>query len=337
MKKLSLYFVLLTLIVPLALPLHALASTHYVDTTKDAADRSLSWSISGPMGGDVRELVVDPNDAQHLYLGTIDGQMYQSSDGARTWSRVVNFNHSGIYIDNIIIDPRDSKTLYVAAHKHKEPGGFFKTTDGGQTWRESVELKTEALHSLAQSASDPNVLIVGSNTGVYRSSDSGETWTQLPTSAYPDIRNVESIAVDPRNTDSIYVGTWHLPWKTEDGGQTWKSIKTGMIDDSDVFAIEIDERKPDHVIASACSGIYESQNAGANWRKVQGIPSQSRRTRDIVQHPALSNIIYAGTTEGFWRSMNGGDSWMLTTSRTLEINTIAVHPKEPQTVYIGTN
>ncbi|MDQ1592022.1 MAG: hypothetical protein QOG71_2649 [Pyrinomonadaceae bacterium] len=340
MKKLSLYFVLLTLIASLALPPQAAvatASEHFIDTTQDAADRTLSWSVAGPMGGDVRELVVNPNDAQHLVLGTIDGQIYQSMDGARTWARLVNFNRPSIYIDNIIIDPRDSKTMYVAAHKHKEPGGFFKTTDGGETWREATELKTEALHSLEQSAADPNILVVGSNRGVYRSTDSGETWTQLPTSAYPDIRNVESIAIDPRDPRAIYIGTWHLPWKTEDGGQTWKSIKTGMIDDSDVFAIEIDETRPDHVIASACSGIYESQNAGANWRKVQGIPSQSRRTRDIMQHPAVPSTIFAGTTEGFWRSSNGGDSWMLTTSRTLEINAIAVHRKDPQTVYIGTN
>ncbi|HEX8458262.1 MAG TPA: YCF48-related protein [Pyrinomonadaceae bacterium] len=338
MKKISLYFVLLTLVASLSLPPRAaLATEHFIDTTQDAADRTLSWSIAGPMGGDVRELVVDPSDPQHLILGTLDGQIYQSTDGARTWARLVNFNRPGIYIDHIIIDPRDAKTMYVAAHKHKEPGGFFKTTDGGTTWREAVELKTEALHSLAQSSSNPNILITGSNRGVYRSEDSGETWTQLATSAYPDIRNVESIAIDPRDPGDIYIGTWHLPWKTEDGGQSWKSIKTGMIDDSDVFAIEIDETRPDHVIASACSGIYESQNAGANWRKVQGIPSQSRRTRDIMQHPAVPSTIYAGTTEGFWRSTNGGDSWMLTTSRTLEINSIAVHPKEPQLVYIGTN
>lgn len=340
MKKIFLYFVLLTLTASPLLPLRgasAATAEHFIDTTQDAADRTLSWSVAGPMGGDVRELVIDPSNPQHLYLGTIDGQIYQSTDGARTWSRLANFNRPSIYIDHIIIDPRDPKTIYVAAHKHKEPGGFFKSTDGGATWRESVELKTEALHSLAQSPSDPNILIVGSNRGVYRSNDSGETWEQLPTSAYPDIRNIESIAVDPRDARAIYVGTWHLPWKTEDGGQTWKSIKTGMIDDSDVFAIEIDATRPDHVIASACSGIYESQNAGASWRKVQGIPSQSRRTRDILQHPAIPSTIFAGTTEGFWRSTNGGNSWMLNTSRTLEINAIAVHPKDPQMVYIGTN
>ncbi|HEY9283256.1 MAG TPA: YCF48-related protein, partial [Pyrinomonadaceae bacterium] len=341
LKRLSILFAALSFAAaPLLTLSHgtpALAGTHALDTTQDAAARQMSWSVSGPMGGDARELTLDPNDPQHLLMGTIDGQIYESRDGARTWARLVNFNRPGLYIDHIIIDPRDPNTIFVAAHKHKQPGGFFKTTDGGQTWRESQQLKTEALHSLTQSPSDPDILVTGSNRGVYRSKDAGETWEQFETSAYPDIRNIESLAIDPRNADHIYVGTWHLPWKTEDGGRSWKSIKTGMIDDSDVFAIEIDQRNPDHVIASACSGIYESKNGGALWRKVQGIPSQSRRTRDILQHPAHSNVIFAGTTEGFWRSADGGNSWMLTTSRTLEINAIAVHAKEPQTIYIGTN
>jgi len=90
---------------------------------------------------------------------------------------------------------------------------------------------------------------------------------------------------------------------------------------------------------SACSGIYESRNGGDSWSKVNGIPSQSRRTRAILQHPTIPGLVFAGTTEGFWRSEKGGDpdSWMVTTSRQLEINSIAVHPSRPDVVYIGTN
>jgi len=151
--------------------------------------------------------------------------------------------------------------------------------------------------------------------------------------------DVESLAIDPRNSNVIYAGTWWLPYKSTDGGQTWKIIKKGMIEDSDIFAIDIDPRNADHVIASACSGIYETRDAGENWKKVQGIPSQSRRTRAILQHPSMPGVVFAGTTEGFWRSASGGgnDSWMVTTSRQLEINSIAVHPRNPNMVFIGTN
>ena len=337
-------FISLLLSIPLftltTLPFVALAGDAGEDgrmTTTDAAERPIDWTISGPMGGDVRSLAVDPQDPQRLYFGTIDGQIYTSGDSAKTWSRVANFNRPGLYIDNLFVDPRDSKTLYAAAHRHKEPGGFFKTIDGGETWSEAAELKAEALHSITQSASDPDILIAGTNRGVWRSENAGDTWSHLSTSDYPGLINVESLAVDPRSPEVIYAGTWYLPYKTADGGKTWSSIKTGMIDDSDVFAIDLNPRDPDHVIASACSGIYDSKNGGANWRKVQGIPSQSRRTRAILQHPSVAGVVYAGTTEGFWRSTNGGDSWMLTTSRQLEINAIAVHPRAPQVVYIGTN
>ena len=85
--------------------------------------------------------------------------------------------------------------------------------------------------------------------------------------------------------------------------------------------------------------FMKRQNGGDSWTKVQGIPSQSRRTRAIVQHPSIAGLVFAGTTEGFWRSDRGGkaDSWMVTTSRQLEINSIAIHPSRPQTIYIGTN
>ena len=309
------------------------------DADSDAAGaRLMNWAVTGPMGGDVRSLVFDPRDANRLYFGTIDGQIYRSDDGGETWARLEGFNRPGLIMDHLIVDPRDSNTLYAAAHRHKEPGGFFKTKDGGRTWKEAEELKGEALHSVTQAPKDPDILLAGTNRGIYRSTDSGDSWELLPTQATPGLINIESLAVDPRDSNVIYAGTWYLPYKTTDGGKTWSITKTGVIDDSDIFAIEIDERNPDHVIMSACSGIYETKNAGATWRKVNGIPSQSRRTRAILQNPARSEIVYAGTTEGFWLSANGGADWRVTTNRQgFEINAIAVHKNNPDVVFIGTN
>lgn len=309
------------------------------DASGDPSGYSSTWQATGPPGGDVRDLVVDPNNADRLYFGTLDGQIYTSADGGKNWVLLYNFNRPKLFVDHILVDPRDSRVLYAAAHRHKEPGGFFKSTDGGRNWKESSQLKNEALHSMTQSKSDPNVLIVGTFNGIFRSDNAGESWEQLPTQTTAGLVHVESLAMDPRTPDIIYAGTWYLPYKTIDGGKTWKSIKNGIIDDSDIFAIDIDPRDPNHVIASACSGIYETKNGGESWRKVQGIPSQSRRTRAILQHPSVPGVVFAGTTEGFWRSERGGDadSWMVTTSRQMEINSITVHPSRPETIYIGTN
>ncbi|HEV2834928.1 MAG TPA: YCF48-related protein [Pyrinomonadaceae bacterium] len=305
----------------------------------DPALYSNDWRTTGPPGGDVRGLVVDPSNPDRFYFGTLDGQIYTSEDAGRQWRLLYNFGKPKLFVDNIIVDPRNPRVIYVGGHRHDLPGGFFKSTDGGVTWKESAQLKNEALHSLAQSESNPDTLIAGTFNTIFRSDDAGDTWKQLPTTNVSGLAHVESLAIDPRTTNTIYAGTWYLPYKTTDGGQTWKSIKNGIIDDSDIFAIDIDPRDPNHIIASACSGIYETKTAGDSWRKVQGIPSQSRRTRAIMQHPSVAGIVFAGTTEGFWRSDKGGDadSWMVTTSRQLEINSIAVHPSRPDTVYIGTN
>src|ERR1700682_953099 len=200
------------------------------------APYSTEWRMSGPSGGDVRALVVDPNDQDRFYFGTLDGQIYVSTDAGRNWRLLFNFNRPRLFVDHIIVDPRNSKVLYVAAHRHKDPGGFFKSTDGGLTWRESPELKNEALHSLTQSELNPSILLVGTITGIFRSQDSGETWAPLPTSRTPDLIDVESLAMDPRSTNVIYAGTWHLPYKSTDGGQNWRVINKGIIDDSDIFA-----------------------------------------------------------------------------------------------------
>src|SRR5437867_8545172 len=169
---------------------------------------SADWRTTGPTGGDVRALVIDPNDPDRFYFGTLDGQIYTSTDGARSWRLLVNLNRPRLFVDHIIVDPRNSKVLYVATHRHKDPGGFFKSTNGGLTWREAPELRNEAVHSLTQSVSDPNILIAGTFNGIFRSPDSGETWTPLPTTNTPGLMHVESLAIEPRDSNVIYAGTW---------------------------------------------------------------------------------------------------------------------------------
>lgn len=298
-------------------------------------DKFANWEVIGPTGGDVRVVAIDPRDKDRLYLSTLDGQIHTSSDAGKTWRLLVNLNRPQLVLDQLFVDSRDSNIIYTSGHRGKLPGGFFKSTDAGATWKESKDLKTEAINAMAQSVVDPNVLYVGSTTGVWISKNSGNDWSKISSDTMPV--NLNSLAVDPKKDSTIYAGTNWRPYKSTDGGKNWTLIKDGMIDDSDVFAITVDPRNTEHIVASACSGIYESFSGGNKWAKIQGIPSQSRRTRDIVQNPSIPGTIYAGTTEGFWMTNNGGKSWMLTTPRNLEVNSIAVHPSEPNRVFIGTN
>ena len=330
-KVRSLTALLLSVLIAASAPVNGLADG---DVFRDPAGLT-SWQVVGPNGGDVRVVTIDPKDKNRLYISTMDGQIHTSADGAKTWSLLANLDQPRLVLDQLFVDSKDSNVIYASGHRGKFAGGFFKSKDRGVTWKEAKELRAEAIHAMAQAKDNPDLLFVGTTGGVWQSKNSGDDWEKIESTTMPI--NVNSMAIDPRRSSTIYAGTWWRPYKSTDGGKNWRLIKNGMIDDSDVFAVTIDFRNAEHIVASACSGIYESFNGGDNWKKIQGIPSQSRRTRDILQHPTIPGTVYAATTEGFWMTTNGGKSWSLTTQRNLEINSIAVHPDDPQRVFIATN
>jgi photosystem II stability/assembly factor-like uncharacterized protein len=265
--------------------------------------------------------------------------MYVSDDKGQTWQQFAHFGSGFDYVlDNIEIDPTNSKVMYVAGWSIEGNNGeLFKSKDGGKSWMSLSGVHGKSIRALAVAPSNPKVLIVGALDGVFRSNDGGESWNRISPENHKDIRNIESVAIDPKNPDTVYAGTWHLAWKTSDGGQNWKQINRGMIDDSDVFSIIVDPQSPNVVFASACSGIYKSQTAGELFAKVPGIPFSSRRTRVLKQDPNHANIVYAGTTEGLWRTENSGQTWTRITSANLIINDILLNPSEPNLVMLATD
>jgi photosystem II stability/assembly factor-like uncharacterized protein len=104
-----------------------------------------------------------------------------------------------------------------------------------------------------------------------------------------------------------------------------------------VFSIIIDRTFPSVVYASACSGIYLSDTGGELFRKVQGIPSTARRTRVLMQDPTNRKIVYAGTTEGLYKTVDGGTTWARMTSPDVIINDVYVDPRSPQHVLLATD
>src|SRR3954452_25032484 len=89
------------------------------------------WQVLGPSGGDVRVVAIDPKDKNRLYISTLDGQIHTSADGGKSWRLLVNLNQPGLVLDQLFVDPRDSKIIYTSGHTHKAPGGFFRSIDGG--------------------------------------------------------------------------------------------------------------------------------------------------------------------------------------------------------------
>jgi photosystem II stability/assembly factor-like uncharacterized protein len=301
---------------------------------------AIPWPAVGPYGGDARSLAAEPGNPRHLYLGTTSSWIYESTDGGSSWERLAKLGTGDdLIVDNVFVDASDPKTLVAGVWQVDERGGgIYISHDGGHKWAEDKTMAGESVRSLTQAPSNPKVYVAGTvKDGVFRSEDGGEHWTRISPENSTELHEVESVAIDPQDTNTIYAGTWHLPWKTTDGGQHWSNIKEGLIDDSDVFSIIIDPSAPTVVYASACSGIYKSLNGGALFRKVQGIPSTARRTRVLMQDPSARNIVYAGTTEGLYKTADSGTAWTRLTGPDVIINDVFVDPKNDQHLLLATD
>jgi photosystem II stability/assembly factor-like uncharacterized protein len=272
----------------------------------------------------VRSLAADPRNARVVYLGTLSGGLYRSEDQGLHWQRLVpGFPLPGMSLDDLVVDP--SGIVYAGYWEVRGGGGgVARSTDGGRSFTVLEGIRGQSVRSLAVAPSNPQVLVAGTLTGVFRSRDGGETWSRISPEDDPELRNVDSIAVDYNDSETIYAGTWHLPWKTRDGGRSWRSIHLGIIDDSDIMTMTVDRRLPSLVYATACSGIYRTRDAGERWTKVRGIPSSSRRTRAFALNPDRPDVLYAGTTQGFWVSEDAGNSWKLRSDPSLVVNAVLV-------------
>jgi photosystem II stability/assembly factor-like uncharacterized protein len=110
-----------------------------------------------------------------------------------------------------------------------------------------------------------------------------------------------------------------------------------MIDDSDVFSIIVSSTDPSEVFASACSGIYKSTTAGGEFEKIKGIPFTARRTRVLKQDPSNPAIVYAGTTEGLWKTVNDGKDWKRVSNPEVVVNDVLIDPRNSQHVLLATD
>jgi photosystem II stability/assembly factor-like uncharacterized protein len=297
------------------------------------------WTTVGPAGGDARAFAPVPGQPNHLYLGTTNSGVYESLDQGGSWHRMAKLDPAeDLVVDSIIVDSAHVSVIFAGGWKpDQRPGGLYVSRDGGMHWNAVEALRGQSIFSLAQSPSQANMIFAGTLEGVYRSADSGLSWTLISPPGSHEIHEVESLAIDPKDPDIVYAGTWHLPWKTSDGGEHWHSIKNGVIEDSDVFSMVIDPDKPHIVYLSACSGIYKSENAGELFHRVQGIPSSARRTRVLMQDPNNHEVVYAGTTEGLYKTVDAGKTFQPMTVPEMVVNDVYVDPADSNHVLLATD
>ncbi len=290
-------------------------------------------------------VTIDPNNTDVVWLGTgennsqralgIGNGVYKSTDGGETW---VNTGlHNSAHIGNIVIDPRNSDVVYVAAHGPAwGPGGdrgLYKTTDGGATWDLTLYIgEYTGINDLVMDPRNPDILIAsahqrerrvyskingGPESGMYKSTDAGATWRKLE-NGFPSEGNIGriGIAMSPVNPDIVYAMVEMPPaerdlqgfYRSKDQGESWERM-SGMISASPQYYQRlIPDPIDENIVVSMDVRTRRTRDGGANWEQV------SLRNRHVDDHclwinPTDNRHYRIGGDGGFYESWNGGNTW----------------------------
>jgi photosystem II stability/assembly factor-like uncharacterized protein len=217
----------------------------------------------------------------HLFGPNNERGVYKTTDGGRSWKKVLFSDRQSGSID-IIMEPGNPSILYASTWTVQrtpyslESGGsgsaLWKSVDGGDTWQKLNNKKgfpgktVLGNISVAVSASNPEVvysLVESEKGGLLRSNDAGETWTNVSVDA--NIRQrawyFNRIYIDPKNADIIYALNVNM-YRSTDGGKTWKEIATPHGDHHDLW---IDPEDGNRMIVADDGGAQISFDGGANW------------------------------------------------------------------------
>lgn len=288
----------------------------------------------GVLAGPVTVVQADPHHAGTLLAGTSTARLFRSRDGAGTWSPLPFPGALRSTLHALLIDPSKPDT-YLAAVSSEVPqfAGVFRTRDEGATWQQLRGLERKQVWALAFWTADPRVIAAGTPDGVFLTRDGGENWTSLSPRGSSWPQPVVSLAFDPKDSHTLYAGTPHLAWKTADGGASWRRLSRGMREDSDIFSIDVSQRR--RLFAAACSGIYSSLDGGGTWSSLERAVGGPFRTYVVIRSPRRPGVVFAGTSAGLIQSTDGGATWRRLSDEAAR--SIAFDPADPLRIFVATD
>ena len=299
-----------------------------------------SWTCGNtgynPGNGRINAITVDPNDSQTIYVCAASGGLWKSNDGGNTW----NTNTDAFPVlgtSDIAVDPNNSNNLYLATGDRDGLDtygvGIYKSIDGGSTWSPSGLFNNFADQSFIINALeiDPqrsNVIYAGSNGGLYKSTDFGNTWNKVINST-----EIMEVKVNPLDTNTVFAVSKTSFYRSRNGGNSFQTISNGISSSPIRIAMDITPADTSRVylfyaesIANN-SKIYISNNGGNNFSEsfnfstknllgyeADGSDNSSQAYYDlaIAVSKTNANNIYLGGIN-VWHSTDGGNSWNIST------------------------
>ena len=268
------------------------------------ATTSWTWLGPGNVGGRIRSIVVDPDDPDTMWIGSVGGGIWKTTNGGASWEPVNDFM-ANLAVSTMVMNPVSHSVMYAGTGE-----GFYNI---------------DALRG----------------AGVFKSTDRGETWEQLPSTASSDWYYVNRLDISP-DGNVILAATRSGIWRSTDAGLTWTQVLAA----EDVADVNFDPTDGTKAIAGArASGnAYYSVDGGVTWNSASFSSSTSGRV-EIAYAPSNPSIVYASINQNngeLWKSADGGQSYTLVNSGNEFLgsqgwygNIVWVNPYDPDFVVVG--
>ncbi len=318
--------------------------------------------------GSIGAIAIAPSDPNVIYVGTgehaIRGQsssygdgVYKSTDQGKTW---VNVGLGATrQISAVRIHPNNPDVVYVAAQGDRWKGsadrGVYRTTDGGKTWTQLLkgENATSGPSDLSMDPSNPRILYVamwdhqrvpwnvrsgGPGSGIWKSTDGGETWKRL-SNGLPRLMGKIGVAVSPANPDRVYAIVEAEPlgglYRSDDAGNSWRHM-TGdrLIQTRSWYYMKVfaDPQNAD-VVWVLNAPVMRSIDGGRTFQSVQATHGDNH---GFWINPTNSNYLANANDGGGSVSLDGGRSWSTQDNQpTAQFYHVTVDDDFPYKLYSG--
>lgn len=296
----------------------------------------LNWTQLGPgnIGGRVRSMVINPSNTSIMYIGSVSGGVWKTTNGGTSWAPCKD-DMDNLAVCSMVMDPNDPNIIYAGTGEGffnldaVRGAGIFKTTDAGATWQQLSATQNSTYYYVNDLIFDnnTNTLYAATRKGLFKSTNGGTSFSGVITSGTSDIHCTD-LEIIQGNPSRIYAaiglfGTGQI-WMSSNGGTSFSNVYSS----SGMGRVEIGVSQASSNTAYAsfldlstnqCGLMVKTTNGGTSWTSIT-IPGpaysgpatytsgQAWYNNIVTVDPSNANIVYAGGLD-FWKSTNGGSSW----------------------------
>jgi uncharacterized protein (TIGR03437 family) len=290
---------------------------------------------AGPQSGRINAMTTDPNNPGRLYLAPAGGGIWRTDDYGNFWQPTQNAMTS-MTSGALVLDPRNGTLYYGTGDLFSGIGlsygaGVFKSADAGVTWQQmSLQFSLGYTFRIALHPTDPLTLFVARDSGIWRTSDGGNTWTHVLSALSGGNGTYTDVAVDANTPNLVFAALADSDgvaangvYRSLDGGNTW-TLLTALPSGAGVGRMTIAKTPASSQtvcvlvsnINGTLNGMYRSDDSGATWHSLAvppGLFFNGRVTNGaydqlLVMDPTSTSIIYLGGWD-LYRSGDGGQTW----------------------------